>query len=237
MELEGTMTDDLHIENLDCKEQTGSNSSVQPGDIHDTSDAPTEGSGYSLNGSGPPTPMTDDPPKMAPEESDIKIYLPYDIEEPDDDIDTTARRLDLPYLPDTFERWQRDLVDCVDSVDDSTPTHAPTNRHFVNPRRGQKRKSAIAPAGSGYHSGPPLHRSKSNIKPGEEAVPAPSLSPKRRRRRSKLTDDSTKVTQVVSLHDFRDTEINESSSSDLWSTDASADTTHDFAVTDEMNLD
>ncbi|KAJ5115892.1 hypothetical protein N7456_000240 [Penicillium angulare] len=170
---------------------------------------------------------------MAPEQSSMKTYQPYDIEEPDEDVDATVRRLDLR-LPDSFERWQRDLAD---HVDDGTSAHAPLAKQVSSPRRGQKRKSTSAPAGAGHCSTSP---SSYRAKPGsldDDALPVPGLNSKRRRRRTKLVDDSAKMAPVVSLHDFRDPEMNESSSSDVWSTDESADTMHDYTATDDMDLD
>ncbi|KAJ5289060.1 hypothetical protein N7478_002090 [Penicillium angulare] len=171
---------------------------------------------------------------MAPEQPTMKVYQPYDIEEPDDDLDFTVRGLDL-CLPDSFERWQRDFAD---HMDDSTSALSPVAKQVSSPRRGQKRKSSSVPAGSGHYSASPSsYRPNAGSSLADEALPVPGLNPKRRRRRSRLAADSAKVVPVVSLDDFRDPEMNEDSSSDVWSTDESADTMHDSSVTDDMDLD
>lgn len=202
-------------------------------------DAPTDGS-HSLNGSGPSTPIHphEDVPSTFADREDAKtmIFRPYDIEEPDDEPEPIAQRPKLPCLPDSFERWQRDLTEWMDGMnrfsDNESTTKMPPGQ-----RRGQKRKSPNI-SGAGHAQSSPSHRSKSQAMLDDQRVPVPGISPKRLRRRSKPPEDASKSTRTTSLYDFRETGSTGSSSSDLQSSDASSDDTlNDFALADEMDID
>lgn len=231
------MADDLQMHDLESfNVPLGSTESTRssPSAAHDIFDAPTDYSGHSLNGSNPSTPMAADDFDMAPDMPTIKVHHPYDIEEPDDESDPAVQRLELPSLPDHFEGWQRELIEYMKGLDNN-PSKQIIYRPLTAPKRGQKRKSSSMP-GAGYHSS---HYPCSTFKTGqgEEPLPVPGLRSKRRRRRSKVTDDSMKATQTVSLHDFRDDADNWSSSSDPWSTDSSAEAMQESAMADDMDID
>lgn len=234
------MADDLQMEDLESSDvPLGSTESTRssPSAAHNISDAATDFSGHSVNGSCPSTPMATDNLNMAPDMQNVRVYHPYDIEEPDDEPDPAVQRLDLqrlPSLPDHFEGWQRELIEYMNGLD-KDPSKIIVSRPMAAPKRGQKRKPSNM-FGAGYH---PSHYPCSPFKTeqGEELMSVPGLCSKRRRRRSKLPDDSMKATQSVSLHDFREDEGNCSSSSDPWSTDSSAEAMHESAIDDEMDID
>ncbi|KAJ5711704.1 hypothetical protein N7488_005860 [Penicillium malachiteum] len=199
-----------------------------------TSGAATDSSGYSLNCSCPSTP-TDSNFTMASETPYIKIYQPYDIEEPDDnsDLNVAAQRVELLSLPDGLERWQRDLMHCMDDSGNEGPEdhHPNPSSLFGLQIRGHKRRNPsflVAEHEPRYQDLRPMPQVKSDNRP----VSAPGSSHKQRRKRNKVIDDSNKVTPMVSLYDFRDTQVSPSSSSDLSSADDSAD-----AIADEMDID
>jgi hypothetical protein len=168
---------------------------------------------------------------------EVKVLRPYAIEEPDDDPEPPMqRRLALPGLPDYFEIWQRELIDRIDDMDhtDGKTVTKPSAKLSLVPKRGQKRKPiGVAAAGDSYSA---IHRSKSRAKLDDPALSLCGLSPKRRRRRSKVQEESPKNLHPTSLHDFRDTGVNQSSSSDLQSS-SSPDTADDSALVDEMDID
>jgi hypothetical protein len=202
-------------------------------------DAATDGS-HSLNGSGPSTPihLHEDVPSTFADLEDAKstIFRPYDIEEPDDEPEPIAQRPELPCLPDSFERWQRDLTEWMDGMNHFSDKKS-TVKIPPGQRRGQKRKSPSI-SGTGHVQSSPSHRSKSKAMLDDQRAPVPGLSPKRRRRRSKPPEDASKATRTTSLYDFRETGSTGSSSSDLQSSDASStDTLNEFALTDEMDID
>lgn len=202
--------------------------------------APTDVSGHSLNGSGPSTP-THAGISSAPRVADIEnitneTFRPYDVEEPDDEPESITTRRELPCLPDSFERWQRDLTDWMDGMG-HTSEMKPTVKMPSCQGRGQKRKSPNT-TGSAHLLGSPSYRTKSKSIVDEHRVPVPGLSSKRRRRRSKLSEDAAKSTRTASLYDFRETDSTDSSSSDQHSTDASAtDTANEPILIDEMDID
>ena len=170
--------------------------------------------------------------------SHVKIYRPYDIEEPDDDTIPGIQGLEIPSLPDYFERWQRDFVDDIDGTQ-SDPSDYATRQLRVDPTRGQKRKPTNS-AGLERGSASQWQCSRPGTRPRDEAVSGQYRpAHKRRRRRSRLGNDSVKAAPVQSLYEFRDTQLNESSSSDYWSTetDGSADSMQDSAITDDMDID
>jgi len=166
----------------------------------------------------------------------IEIFRPYDIEEPDDQPESIAQRPELPRLPDSFERWQRDLTDYMNGIGHSSDKEF-TAKMPPAQRRGRKRKSPNI-SGSGHVQNSSSHRSCSRAMSDEQQAPVPGLGFKRRRRRSKLPSDAAKATRTASLYDFRETCSIGSSSSDPHSTDASsAGTPDECALTDEMDID
>lgn len=198
-------------------------------------DIATDSSSHSVNDSGPSTPTHENLPDHTSDTAEIKPLRPYAIEEPDDEPEPLVqRRLGLPCLPDYFERWQRELVDSIDDMEDKATTN-PSAIGKPIPKRGLKRKP-IGPVGAGY-SHPGSHRSKSKAKLEDYALPACGFNPKRRRRRSKALEDTTKNSPSVSLHDFRETRANESSSSDLQSSSSSVGAANESALADEMDID
>ncbi|KAJ5623245.1 hypothetical protein N7490_011850 [Penicillium lividum] len=228
------MNDDLQIEDLDSSNVTvASTESTRSSPAAPTNtDAPTDYSGHSLNGSGPSTPTATDYFNTAPDMSSVKVYYPYDIEEPDHEPDPVVQRLELPRLPDSFEGWQRDLLDCMNGMGNDTPDTV--SNPLMGPPKGQKRKPGSI-SGVGYQSS--HSHSTLNTGPGEKPLSVPGLGSKRRRRRSKLPEDHMKAGYSASLHEVREDGDNRSSSSDLWSTDSSADTMHESAVADDMDID
>lgn len=210
--------------------------SPPPLSTNNIADAKTDGSGCSFNDSGPSTPVHEHPPSPVTAEDNGKAIQPYDIEEPDDEPEPAVQRLDLPRLPDNFERWQRELVDYMDGLGSQSNKTSISKGH-ASQKRGQKRKST-APASSGnQHSSQP-HRSKSRTRINESALHVPGLSSKRRRRRSKLPGENTRNARPVSLDDFREARCSGSSSSENPSTCASStDTIDESAVADGMDID
>lgn len=198
----------------------------------------TDSSSHSVNDSGPSTPTHEDPPENMSYTTEIQPLRPYAIEEPDDEPDDHPEpllqpRRTLPCLPDCFERWQRELIDRIDDMDNKSVTST-SAKLSPSPKRGQKRKLIGAVGAGDFHIGP--HRSKSKAKLDDPALRINSLSPKRRRRRSKILDDNAKHPHTVSLHDFRETQVKESSSSDFLSS-SSIDTANESALVDEMDID
>lgn len=204
--------------------------------IYDSDQITTDGSGYSLNDSGPSTPIHGagtgqpiDPPSPL-------ILQPYAVEEPDDEPGPVDSGPELPSLPDYFERWQRELKDSVHNLE-SEPEHEQNRttgapRLFCTSRRGEKRKVA-QPVGAAHC---PTLSSKAKRRLNEHPISVPGLSPKRKRRRSKLAGDAEKP-NTTSLFDFRETQANDSSSSEQPTTDASVDTMNENYAADEMDID
>lgn len=225
-------------------EGTASSDQPKPADPHSCSpcsptnnkaDVATDSSSHSVNDSGPSTPTIENLPETMSGTAGVKVLRPYEIEEPDDDpAPPVQRRLGLPCLPDYFEIWQRELADRIDDLDNQVETSPRTKLSSI-PKGGRKRKP-IGAAGAGDYSPTGSHRSKSKAKLDDPALPGCDLNPKRRRRRSKLTEEMDKGPHTVSLHDFREAGANESSSSDLQSS-SSVDTTDDTALADEMDID
>ncbi|KAJ6114671.1 hypothetical protein N7486_000449 [Penicillium sp. IBT 16267x] len=231
------MADDVRMEDLRSPNiplgSTESTRSSPSAAAHDIFDAPTDYSEHSLNGPAPSTPVAADNLNMAPDMLNFKVYHPYDIEEPDDEPDA-IQRLELPCLPDYFERWQRELLEYMNGLGNDLSNQI-ISRPLTAPKRGQKRKTSSMP-GAGYHS-PHSHCSTFKAGSGEEPVSVPGLCSKRRRRRSKVPDDSMKAGHTVSLYEYRDDGGNGSSSPDPWSTDSSAETMHESAIADDMDID
>lgn len=197
----------------------------------------TDSSSHSVHDSGPSTPTHENLPENMSDIPEVKALQPYAIEEPDDDPEPPMqRRLELPCLPDYFEIWQRELIDRIDDMDDTDDkaVNKSSAKLPQMPKRGQKRKPIGAAGAGDSYTG--FHRSKSRVRLDDPALPLCGLSPKRRRRRSKLPEESPKNPHPISLHEFRDTEVNQSSSSDLPSS-SSADTVDDSDLVDEMDID
>lgn len=161
------------------------------------------------------------------------VIRPYAIEEPDDDPNPAAQK-ERPCLPDSLECWQRDLVDYLDCDSDIYRVAKP----HAKQARGQKRKPANT-AGIGHYY--PLQSHSPGPKTRSDAAQSmtPGLSPKRRRRRSKLPrGDAKAVRSGFSMHDFRECTSTGSSSPDLRSGDVSSvDTMNDSSIVDEMDID
>lgn len=201
-----------------------------PADVH------TDGSGHSLNVSGPSTPVHETSLNQPAESNADNVFQPYAIEEPDDEAESAHLKRDLPCLPDYFECWQRELVDSMHDLG-SRPNKAvaAAAKPHQNPRRGQKRKP-VNSTGALHNS--QFHRSKSKTRLEETPLHVPGLGSKRRRRRSKLPGDVAGNGGPVSLQHFRETHSDGSSSSDPLSAGASStDTVDETAVADEMDID
>ncbi|KAJ5816476.1 hypothetical protein N7447_008709 [Penicillium robsamsonii] len=97
---------------------------------------------HSTDDSGPSTPTQDTHP-FDDSNDNIRVIKPYDIEEPDDELESSVQKVDRLCLPDRFERWQRDLTDYLDDMDDQP---VGSNRNAIRPmrKRGQKRKPAYS---------------------------------------------------------------------------------------------
>lgn len=199
-------------------------------------DDPADGSEHSLNDSGPSTPIHDDEGDEDIDTTSPLILRPYAIEEPSDESISAHPRPELPSLPDYFERWQRELKDSVNDLG-SEPNRSTCNARLSStPRRGQKRKVA-QPAGAIHHPPTSSTPSKNKDRLNEPGITVPGLSPKRRRRRSRIAADAGKSTRTASLDEFRETQASDSSSSDQPMTDISVDTTPETNLTDEMDID
>lgn len=201
-----------------------------PPDIH------TDGSGHSLNDSGPTTPVHETPFNQPTERNKDNVFHPYAIEEPDDEPEPAVQKRELLCLPDYFECWQRELVDSMHDLGArANKAVAAATKSHQNQRRGQKRKSANS---NGALHNSQSHRSKSKTRLEETPLHVPGLGPKRRRRRSKLPGDAAGNGRPVSLHHFREIRSDGSSSTDLPSTGASStDTVNESAIADEMDID
>ncbi|CAL5866240.1 uncharacterized protein PFLUO_LOCUS447 [Penicillium psychrofluorescens] len=204
--------------------ETGSD--IAPEDLGNNTSA--DGSGHSLNGSGPPTPL-----HTTSNATNSITVKPYAIEEPDDDPAPVAQR-ELPCLPDHFERWQRELADYMNSLDSATDSATDSSHawtHPSSPKRGKKRK----PTGTGHLN--PLSCHPLGSRSRSQEAQSTGFCPKKRRRRSK----HAKEDRPLSLHDFREAreaQSSTSSSSDLRSTDMSnTETTNDTPMNDEMDID
>lgn len=202
--------------------------------IYDGNHLPTDGSGHSLNDSGPPTPIYDRKMDQGTECTSPLILQPYEIEEPDEPRPVN-RRPGLPRLPDYFEKWQRELKDSVNQLENEPNKAACGSRIFSSPRRGQKRKVAQPET----IPRPPMSSTQSQNKHrlNEHPILVPRLSPKRRRRQNKLARAAEQA-HPTSLDGYRETQANDSSSSDQPPTDATSNgTTDEVALADEMDID
>ncbi|KAJ5220343.1 hypothetical protein N7468_009547 [Penicillium chermesinum] len=206
----------------------------QSADLNDLSETSSSSSGDHSNGSEPSTPATEQESiasSLPPDMEEERLFRPYAIEEPEDPEDPPpVGPLLLPCLPDNFERWQRDLVDDMDDMG-NVCTRSGLDILYVGHARGQKRKpgsasNVIHPCSSFPH----VKQSRS----GDQLLSASQfgLSPKRRRRRSRLQGDTIQP----SLYDFRET-LEESSGSEMRSSDESAESSPESALTDDMDID
>ncbi|CAI7577330.1 unnamed protein product [Penicillium glandicola] len=172
-----------------------------------TADHQPEESEHSMDGSGPSTPTRDTAPFEYSD--DIRVIKPYDIEEPDDELESSVPREDLLCLPDRFEGWQRDLTDYLDELGHQ-PVGSNSNAIPSMQMRGQKRK------------------------PTRNTFATQQCSPHFRRRRASAETQP----KVHSFGGFREVNANESSSSEAASIDMNGDDTmHDSAMGDEMDID
>ena len=187
----------------------------------DTGRSPTDASEQSLNDLGPPTPTHGNGLSPVSKSADTEVFYPYAIEEPEEESNTPLPRPDLPPLPDYLERWQRDLIEHIHDFDTSDREYLSTGE-----TRGQKRKSANFTnrcASASYRSRPSLT--------------VTGLSSKRRRRRMRQSGDSANSDRLESLHQFRESQKNGSSSSDLQSSDTSSPDAESLFPTDTMDID
>lgn len=206
--------------------------------LDDISSPPTSSSEHTSNGSKASTPDTeheDIPPTAPPNMEEEIVFRPYAIEEPEDEAIADMQPPELACLPDNLERWQRDLVGYIDDMG-NIHSSFPLERSHHGSLRGQKRKTGNAASTSGYRA---AHSQLKHPRSGDQFLSAqnPGLSPKRRRRRSKLPGDTTQPSQLASLYDFRDPRADESSGSEMRSSDESADSSPENAVTDDMDID
>lgn len=198
---------------------------------HDRDDMPTDGTGQSLNDSGPSTPVYENEMEHNTSSTSPLILRPYAVEEPGDEPDPVDPISEQPSLPDYFERWQRELEDSVNNLEPDHRRSASGVKSASSPRRGQKRK---VPQSPGVVHCPSLVSTQSRNKHRLNDPPTAVPGLKRRRRRSRIFGDAGKhASTTTSLDEFRETQANDSSSSDQPTTD----TTNDSAVTDEMDID
>ncbi|KAJ5572944.1 hypothetical protein VI817_007689 [Penicillium citrinum] len=202
---------------------------------HDRDDMPADGTGPSLNDSGPSTPVHEKEGEIDMESTSPLILRPYAVEEPGHEPDSVDPGSEPPRLPDYFERWQRELEYSVNNLEPDHKRETSGLKSALAPRRGQKRKVAQS---SGVLHCPSLVSTQSRNKHRLNDTPAVAPGLKRRRRRSRIFGDAEKSNPTTSsLNDFRETQANDSSSSDQPTTDTSADATNESALTDEMDID
>ncbi|KAJ5111263.1 hypothetical protein N7532_001798 [Penicillium argentinense] len=231
------MTEDFVMEDGDTSSAPYVNTGLLRSQFSTSADdvANKDGSGHSLNDSGPSTPTHGDGDQCQDTMSPLTLH-PYAIEEPDDEPKSVDQRPELPSLPDHFEQWQRELKDSVCNLESELQKIIRGTKSSSTPRRGQKRKSAHA-TGAIHCPIMPSNQAKSKQKLNEPTMTVPGLSSKRRRRRSRPAADFDQATRTASLYDFRETQVNDSSSSDQPTTDTSADTTNESVFTEEMEVD
>jgi hypothetical protein len=192
-----------------------------------TADQQPEESEQSMNGSGPSTPTHN--MNTFEDSDDIRVIKPYDIEEPDDELETSLPRVDLLCLPDPLEQWQRDLTDYLNDLD-SQPGEFNSNTIPLVRKRGQKRKPARNTLAT-QHGDPnfaPRHTSP------ETQPDVHNHRPKRRRFSELPKWDSQ---DIDSFGAYRESNANESSGSETASIDLGNDTMDDSPMADEMDID
>jgi hypothetical protein len=191
-------------------------------------DPQPEDTEQSMNGSGPSTPTQDTNPF---EESDkIRIIKPYDIEEPDDDLETSVPRVDLLCLPDPFEQWQRELTDYLNGLD-YEHVGFDSNAMPLAPKRGKKRKPAHNALATQQYD---PHLAQGHASAGTQPE-VNGHSPKRR----KFSELQWHAQDIDSFGTFREANANESSGSETASTDLCGgnDGTNNSPMADEMDID
>ncbi|KAJ5161102.1 hypothetical protein N7492_006494 [Penicillium capsulatum] len=194
----------------------------------------SNGGGWGMNDSCPPMTTNDCCSRQFTKSGTMDVFYPYDIEEPEDELCSSIGR-ELPRLPDHFEKWQRDLVDDMDHLESNSMGRSGVLSP-ISGARGQKRKS------SSPESSPNQDTFDTQTKPKMKRNSTPRcgshLGPKRRRRRSRIADAATKTVHATSIHEFREAERGDSSSSDPCSPEGSSpDSNIDSAMTDEMEVD
>jgi hypothetical protein len=190
-------------------------------------DPQTEESEQSVDDSGPSTPIHNS--NLFEDDYCIRIIKPYAIEEPDDEPDCTITRLNIPCLPDRFERWQRDLADYMDDLNyqpdeldlDSRPTQ----------KEGQKRKTAHI-TGATQNCYPHMKQRHTSAKT------QPQMRGNCTKRR-KFSKQPHGVSQMMnSFAGYRAADANESSSRETRSASLSAsDTMNNSLRTEEMDIE
>jgi hypothetical protein len=188
---------------------------------------PTEESEQSVDDSGPSTPILD---HDSLEDNDgICAIKPYAVEEAEDESESYTPRLDVPRLPDRFERWQRDLSDYMNDLNYQADGQHLASESPVR-KRGQKRKSAdaVAPRQHCY----PLFEQK----PSSETQHQAHDHGTKRRRCNRLSREQLSSTN--SFDAYRETNANESSGSETRSTDCSGiETLNNSPMADPMDID
>lgn len=191
-------------------------------------DQKPEKSEHSMDGSGPSTPTHD--MDSFENSDDVRVIKPYDIEEPDDELETSVPRGDLLCLPDRFELWQRDLTDYLNDLDYQRVGFNSSTIPSVR-TKGQKRKPAhnTLTAQQSYPQFPQGHASA-------EAHPEVHGYRPKRRRFSELP--KWYAQDIHSFGAFREPNANESSGSETASIDLGGnDAMNNSPMADEMDID
>ncbi|KAJ5372512.1 hypothetical protein N7517_004518 [Penicillium concentricum] len=189
---------------------------------------------HSTDDSGPSTPTQNTHP-FDNSDDDIRVIKPYDIEEPDDELESSVQRVNRLCLPDRFERWQRDLTDYLDDMDDQ-PVGFNRNKIRSMRKRGQKRKPTHNTPAT-QQCNPPF---KQRYASAEIQPQVDEHLPKRRR---VSEPPQLYPSSMDSFGDFREPNANESSSSETQSMDLSGnetmgnETMNNSPMEDEMDLD
>jgi hypothetical protein len=192
-------------------------------------DPQPEESDQSTDDSGPSTP-THDTALLEDSDDEIRVIKPYDIEEPDHELEAPVPRVDQLCLPDRFERWQRDLTDYLDDLDDQ-PVEFNGNTMRSMRKRGRKRKPPNNTPAT-QPSNPPF---KQRYASAETQPQVNDHIPKRRR---VSEPPQWNPSNMDSFGAFRETNANESSSSETQSVDLNhRETMNNSPMADEMDID
>ncbi|CAG8909968.1 unnamed protein product [Penicillium egyptiacum] len=192
-------------------------------------DPQPEESELSMDGSGPSTPTHETDPF---EESDeTRVIKPYDIEEPDDELETSVPRVDLLRLPDRFERWQRELTDYLNGLEYERVGFDSNAIPLVR-KRGQKRKPANNALAT-QQCYPHFAQGHASA----ETLPEVHENSPKRRRFSELP--KWHAQDIDSFGTFRETNANESSGSETASIDLGGgnDAMNNSPMGDGMDID
>ncbi|KAJ5970744.1 uncharacterized protein N7479_000662 [Penicillium vulpinum] len=184
----------------------------------------------SMDDSGPSTPTHDTAKFDDSDDDNVQVIKPYAIEEPHDELEPSVPRIDLLRLPDRFERWQRDLTDYLNDLDDY-PVVSNGNTTRSMRKRGRKRKPA--------QNTPATEQSNPFLKQRYASAEIQSQvydhHPKRRR---VSEPPQWHPTNTDSFGTFREPNANESSSSETQSIDMSGnDTIDNSPMPDAMDID